>query len=93
MTHSRNHFDRYAGERQRYQAAHKRGRWSNALRDEMLARGWRFALVDRKTGEVIGRDEHRPGVWVMRYTGFDSDEAVVYARNVPELRIKAASRR
>ena len=75
MAHtSRQNYDRMAGERLLFQATIRRHRWG-WLFDEMKARGWTPVKVNKRTG---GRDKN--GVWVFRYEGFDTDEAVTGVR-------------
>jgi len=85
MKHDRAHFDRYASERKKYQARIKRDRWG-MLFDEFIAWGWHPVKVDPRTGAPAG---HKPGVWVMRYTGFDHDEPLAFAARVKTVTVKS----
>ncbi len=70
-------YDQMAGCRQKFQATIRRHRWG-MLWKEFVAAGWRALRVDPRTGREVERNQ--PGVWVMRYIGFENDAAPRLAR-------------
>lgn len=79
-------FARMAGEKFKFQAVKKGGKWG-LLFDEFVAQGWRPVKVDMLTGGPAAHG--RSGVWVMRFTGYADDEAVKFARRVGGVTVKS----
>jgi len=79
-------YDRMAGCRKKFQATIKRHRWG-LLFDEFKAAGWRAVRVNQRTG--CRAEKHEPGIWVMRYVGFESDTAPALARRCATVTLKS----
>lgn len=67
------------------------GKWSRFLWAEMKARGWKQKFVHRRTGRSIASDHadaNQYGVWVFKFSGFDSDEAIIWARSQQFVKVR-----
>jgi len=86
-------YARMGGERLYWQAAPapKKGggyKFLGKLWDEFKVRGWRPVHVNPRTGYELAYGA-KGGVWVFRYVGYESDDAVQFARRVEKVVVKS----